>query len=106
MSTTSRTHPDHVVIRFDDELIWEAPTDLVDIVDLMVHGYFFTRIEIVIASSGGLTLVFDHYLAALQRWRAAGVRVHASFSSSCRLPRVRIPAAPCSSCCCLPCGEI
>ena len=75
MSTTSRTHPDHVVIRFDDELIWEAATDLADIVALMVHGYFYTRIEIVIASSGGLTLAFGHYLAALQRWRAAGARV-------------------------------
>ena len=61
------------VVLFDDELTWPAATDLVDIVDLMVHGYFYRRIEIVIASSGGLTLAFDHYLAALQRWRAAGV---------------------------------
>ena len=73
--TTFRTHPDHAVVRFDDELTWEAASDLVDIVDLMVHGYFYTRIEIVIASPGGLTLAFDHYLAALQRWRAAGVRI-------------------------------
>ena len=75
MATTFRTHPDHAVVRFDDELSWEAASDLVDIVDLMVHGYFYTRIEIVIASNGGLTLAFDHYLAALQRWRAAGVRI-------------------------------
>ena len=75
MATTFRTHPDHAVVRFDDELSWEAASDLVDIVDLMVHGYFYTRIEIVIASPGGLTLAFDHYLAALQRWRAAGVRI-------------------------------
>ena len=75
MATTFRTHPDHAVVRFDDELSWEAASDLVDVVDLMVHGYFYTRIEIVIASPGGLTLAFDHYLAALQRWRAAGVRI-------------------------------
>ena len=75
MATTFRTHPDHAVVLFDDELTWEAATDLVDIVDLMIHGYFYRRLEIVIASNGGLTLTFDHYLAALQRWRAAGVRI-------------------------------
>ena len=75
MPTTFRTHPDHAVVLFDDELTWPAATDLVDIVDLMTDGYFYRRVEIVIASSGGLTLAFDHYLAALQRWRAAGVWV-------------------------------
>ena len=73
--TTFRTHPDHAVVVFDDELSWPAATSLVDIVDLMISGYFYRRIEIVVASSGGLTAAFDHYLAALQRWRAAGVRV-------------------------------
>ena len=73
MPTTFRTHPDHAVVLFDDELTWPAATDLVDIVDLMIDGYFYRRVELVIASSGGLTLAFDHYLAALQRWRAAGV---------------------------------
>ena len=73
MSTTFRTHPDHAVVLFDDELTWPAATDLVDIVDLMTDGYFYRRIEIVIASPGGLTAVLDHYLTALQRWRAAGV---------------------------------
>ena len=72
MATTFRTHPDHAVVRFDDELSWEAASDLVDVVDLMVHGYFYTRIEIVIASPGGLTLAFDHYLAALQRCAPLG----------------------------------
>ena len=75
MSTTFRTHPDHAVVLFDDELTWPAATDLVDIVDLMISGYFYRRVEIVIASSGGLTLALDHYLAALHRWRAAGVWV-------------------------------
>ena len=75
MPTKFRTHPDHAVVLFDDELTWPAATDLVDIVDLMTDGYFYRRVEIVIASSGGLTLAFDHYLAALQRWRAAGVWV-------------------------------
>ena len=73
--TTFRTHPDHAVVLFHDELTWEAASDLVDIVDLMISGYFYRRIEIVIASNGGLTAAFDHYLAALQRWRAAGVRI-------------------------------
>ena len=73
MSTTFRTHPDHAVVLFDDELTWPAATDLVDIVDLMTDGYFYRRVEIVIASPGGLTAVLDHYLTALQRWRAAGV---------------------------------
>ena len=75
MPTTYRTHPDHAVVLFDDELNWPAATDLVDVVDLMTDGYFYRRVEIVIASSGGLTLAFDHYLAALHRWRAAGVWV-------------------------------
>ena len=71
--TTFRTHPDHAVVHFHDELSWAAVTDLVDVVDLMISGYFYRRIEIIIASPGGLTAVLDHYLTALQRWRAAGV---------------------------------
>ena len=73
--STFRTHPDHAVVLFHDELTWEAASDLVDVVDLMIDAYFYRRVEIVIASSGGLTLALDHYLAAQQRWRAAGVRV-------------------------------
>ena len=71
--TTFRTHTDHAVVHFHDELSWQAATDLVDVVDLMIDGYFYRRIEIVVASPGGLTAVLDHYLTALQRWRAAGV---------------------------------
>ena len=73
MASTFRTHSHHAVVHFHDELSWQAATDLVDIVDLMTDGYFYRRIEIVIASPGGLTAVLDHYLTALQRWRAAGV---------------------------------
>ena len=89
MATTFRTHPDHAVVLFDDELTWEAATDLVDIVDLMISGYFYTRVELVVASSGGLTLTFNHYLAALQRWRAAGVRI-----TTCVISRAQLARAP------------
>ena len=85
--TTFRTHPDQAVVLFDAELTWAAATDLVDVVDLMVHGYFYRRIEIVIASNGGLTLALDHYLAApaalARRWGAGDHPCHLTRPERC-----------------------
>ena len=51
------------------------PSDLVETVDLLTSVYFYDLIEIQISSLGGVSTALEHYLAAHERWRAAGVRV-------------------------------
>ena len=51
------------------------PSIFVETVDLLTSVYFYDLIEIQISSLGGVSTALEHYLAAHERWRAAGVRV-------------------------------
>ena len=66
---------DRGIVRFSGELNLEAAVDLVETVDLLTRVYFYDLIEIQISSLGGVSTALEHYLAAHERWRAAGVRV-------------------------------
>ena len=66
---------DRAVVQFSGELSHEAAVELVDTVDLLVRVYFYPLIELIIASLGGASSALEHYLDALRRWRASGVRV-------------------------------
>ena len=66
---------DRGIVRFCGELNLEAAVDLVETVDLLTSVYFYDLIEIQISSLGGVSTALEHYLAAHERWRAAGVRV-------------------------------
>ena len=66
---------DRAVVRFSGDLTHEAAVDLVDTVDLLLRVYYYPLIEIQISSNGGASTALEHYLDALARWRAAGVRV-------------------------------
>ena len=66
---------DRGIVRFSGELNHAAAVDLVETVDLLTRVYFYDLIEIQISSLGGVSTALEHYLAAHERWRAAGVRV-------------------------------
>ena len=66
---------DRGIVRFSGELNLAAAVDLVETVDLLTRVYFYDLIEIQISSLGGVSTALEHYLAAHERWRAAGVRV-------------------------------
>ena len=66
---------DRGIVRFSGELNLAAAVDLVETVDLLTSVYFYDLIEIQISSLGGVSTALEHYLAAHERWRAAGVRV-------------------------------
>ena len=66
---------DRGIVRFSGELNLEAAVDLVETVDLLTRVYFYDLIELQISSLGGVSTALEHYLAAHERWRAAGVRV-------------------------------
>ena len=66
---------DRGIVRFSGELNLSAAVDLVETVDLLTSVYFYDLIEIQISSLGGVSTALEHFLAAHERWRAAGVRV-------------------------------
>ena len=66
---------DRAVVQFSGELTHEAAVELVDTVDMLVRVYFYSLIELIIASLGGASSALEHYLHALRRWRVSGVRV-------------------------------
>ena len=66
---------DRAVVQFSGELTHEAAVELVDTLDTLVRVYFYSLIELIIASLGGASSALEHYLHALRRWRESGVRV-------------------------------
>ena len=74
MATISFAHArDHAVVLFAGELDWEASHELVSTIETVVEEYFYRQIELVIASSGGLTKALEYYLGALRDWHKRGV---------------------------------
>ena len=66
---------DHAVVMFSGDVDWASICELTDTVDWLVERHFHTRIELVIASPGGVVAALDHYLECTGRWRARGVRL-------------------------------
>ena len=75
MTLTVQHHPDRLVVPFDGELTWPRATEFVDAVDAHIEHYHYRRIEVVVASPGGLVAALEHIVRALSRWRARGVEV-------------------------------
>ena len=72
---TYKSLHDHAVVSFTGEVDWPSICALVDLVDTLVERHFHTRIELVIASPGGMVAALDHYVECVRRWRAQGVRL-------------------------------
>ena len=65
MAATFFHRGDHAVVFFPDPLTWEASLNLVGILDTVVDTYFYTQVELIIASPGGNTNALRHVLDAL-----------------------------------------
>ena len=75
MMTYKSLH-DRAVVSFTGDVDdWTSVCQLTDLVDTLVERHFHTRIELVIASPGGVVAALDHYLECTGRWRARGVRL-------------------------------
>ena len=72
---TYKSLHDHAVVTFSGDVDWTSVCQLTDLVDTLVERHFHTRIELVIASPGGVVAALDHYLECTGRWRARGVRL-------------------------------
>ena len=72
---TCKSLHDHAVVMFSGDVDWTSICQLVEVVDTLVERHFHTRIELVIASPGGVVAALDHYLECTGRWRARGVRL-------------------------------
>ena len=75
MNLAVQHHPERFVVPFAGELTWPAAAELVDAVDAHLEHYHYRRVELVVASPGGLVAALEHILRALARWRARGVEV-------------------------------
>ena len=72
---TYKSLHDHAVVLFSGDVDWTSVCQLTDLVDTLVERHFHTRIELVVASPGGVVAALDHYLECTGRWRARGVRL-------------------------------
>ena len=66
---------DRALVQLSGELTQAEAVELVDTVDLLVETYFYTLVEVLITSPGGVAAALEHYLDAQRRWRDAGVRI-------------------------------
>ena len=67
---------------FAGELDWEASHELVSTIDTVVGQYFYTQVELIVASPGGETRAFQYYLGAVEDHRKQGVRFRTRVISS------------------------
>ena len=72
---TYKSLHDRAVVMFSGDVDWTSICQLTDLVDTLVERHFHTRVELVIASPGGVVAALDHYLECTHRWRARGVRL-------------------------------
>ena len=75
MNTHIQHRGDRLVVPFEGELTWPRATAFVDAVDAHIEHYHYRRIELVVASPGGVVAALEHIVRALSRWRARGVEV-------------------------------
>ena len=74
MAKISYAHAgDHAVVAFTGELDWDASRELVEVVDGLVHEYFYTVVELVVSSSGGNVRAFEFFLGRHREWSRRGV---------------------------------
>ena len=75
MANISFVHArDHADVLFVGTLDWEAAHELVTTLETVFDEYFYTQVELLIASPGGDTRALAYYLDAVRNWSNKGVR--------------------------------
>ena len=65
---------DHAVVAFIGELDWAASHKLVNAIETVVGTYFYSEVDLLVASPGGDTRALAYYLNAFEDWQRQGVR--------------------------------
>ena len=103
MANISFVHEtDHASVLFVGELDWEASHELVSTIETVVDHYFYTEVELLVASLGGDTRALAYYLNALWNWSKKGVRfrtrvISTAASAGAFMVLVNPVSASCSS---------
>ena len=75
MAEISFSHENNrAVVFFAGQLDWPAAHELADTVETITETYFYTRVELVVASPGGDIRAFGFLLGALNAWSKRGVQ--------------------------------
>ena len=75
MAEVSFTHSrDHAIVLFAGELDWPAAHELVSTIETVVDHYYYSEVELLVASPGGDTRALAYYLTAFHDWQRRGVR--------------------------------
>ena len=75
MATISFAHSrDHADVLFVGALDWEAAHELVSTLETVFDVYFYTQVELLVASPGGDTRALAYYLNAVRNWSQKGLR--------------------------------
>ena len=83
MANISFVHArDHALVLFVGELDWEAAHELVTTLETVFDVYFYTEVELLVASPGGDTRAFAYYRNAVRNWSKKGVRFRTRVISS------------------------
>ena len=64
----------HALVVFVDPLTWESAFDLTTVLDNVTDHYYYTLVELLIASPGGNTQALRQVLDVLEDKRRRGVR--------------------------------
>ena len=85
MSLDLEHRGDHAVVTFSGELTMASVLELVGLIDGLAATYFYPRIDLVLASHGGLVQAANPFFSSLARWRARAMvlrtRVYSSAGS-------------------------
>lgn len=82
MAKISYAHAgDHSVVAFNGELDWDTSRELVEVVDGLVHEYFYTLVGLLVTSLGGNVRAFEFFLNRHEEWRRDGVTLRARILS-------------------------
>ena len=74
MAKISYAHAgDRAVVAFTGELDWDASRELVEVVDGLVHEYFYTLVGLLVTSLCGNVRAFEFFLGRHEEWRRDGV---------------------------------
>ena len=65
---------DHALVAFIGELDWAASHELVSTIETVVDTYFYSEVELLVASPGGDTRALAYYLTAFHDWQRRRVR--------------------------------
>ena len=73
-----------VVVTFTSSVTEASIIELVGTIDRLQTDYFYEKVDLQIASSGGEIIALDYFIEALSSWRQQGLKVTTRALTACR----------------------